>query len=191
MAFLFTVEDKVVKPHTETLLIAPYNEIWERDKTPRKGVAHFEFAYIEFMTSKKKSNPFRGYKMETRHAKIVEKVAGCPEGWEPDNLVYLALDDMEDFQTEASTSYGLFKDAEEAVHSLRVFFKTVNLAERNKAGMAVYKPTDITRAVADTSKTLKAMKELEDKVFEELYEETRTQANKRISPLADPRSLIG
>ena len=54
MSLLFTIESKIVKPYTETLLISPFREIWERDTNAGKFTAIDEFTYIEFMTSVKK-----------------------------------------------------------------------------------------------------------------------------------------
>jgi len=71
MAFLFTVTEKTVFPNAETLLISPFKDIWERDKTKQKIYALEELAYIEFMTSMKKSNPYRQYP-ETQKGKYVK-----------------------------------------------------------------------------------------------------------------------
>ena len=58
-------------PNPETLLITPFKDIWERDKTPSKAIAIQEFAYIEFMTSMLKSNPYREYPEETEGIRIL------------------------------------------------------------------------------------------------------------------------
>ena len=39
MSFLFKIQDKVVFPNPETLLISPFKEIWERDTDPDKHQA--------------------------------------------------------------------------------------------------------------------------------------------------------
>lgn len=58
MSHLFTVENNVAIPNTETLLISPFKEVWERDKSKDKGQAIKEFTFVELMSSKKKANPF-------------------------------------------------------------------------------------------------------------------------------------
>ena len=40
MAFLFVVENGVAKPNTETLLISPFKEIWERDNSDNKKYSY-------------------------------------------------------------------------------------------------------------------------------------------------------
>ena len=38
MAYLFKVEGKTVYPNDEVLLISPFKEIWERDKSKGTGI---------------------------------------------------------------------------------------------------------------------------------------------------------
>ena len=59
MAYLFKIEGKAVFPNEETLLIEPFKSIWERDTSKNKEYALEDFAYIEFITSLLKTNPYR------------------------------------------------------------------------------------------------------------------------------------
>ena len=61
MAVLFVVENKLVTPNTETLMVSPFKEIWERDNSDNKNLATKELTFVEFMSSKKKTNPYAGY----------------------------------------------------------------------------------------------------------------------------------
>ena len=45
MSFLFKVVNNVVVPNTETLLISPFKEIWENDKTEDKENAMRDFCF--------------------------------------------------------------------------------------------------------------------------------------------------
>ncbi len=72
MAHLFIINDKAVFPNPETLLISPFKDIWDRDRSPGKENAIQEFAYIEFMTSMLKSNPYREYP-EAKKDEIIRK----------------------------------------------------------------------------------------------------------------------
>lgn len=188
MAFLFQVEGKVVIPNTETLLIHPFKEIWERDLTPNKVYATEDFVYIEFITSMKKSNPYRQYPEEKKHDVIVSELI-TRENWEPDGLVQEGIRKLEDFQKEASTTYNYYLAAKTAAEKMQDFFMEVDINERTERGSLLYKPRDITSALNDTEKVLSNLKALEKKVEEEIYETTKNRSDKQISPLADPRSL--
>lgn len=189
MAFLFNVEGKAVFPNTETLLLRPYKDIWERDKSKSKENALEELAYIEFMTSMKKTNPYRQYPEEKKHDIIVGDVISQID-WKPDELVIEAMENLIEFQRNASTTYNYYMSAKVAAEKMQEFFNTVDINERNyKSGNPIYKPGDITRALNDTEKVLSNLKALEKKVEEELYEETKTKGGKQISPFANRNSL--
>lgn len=187
MAFLFTVEDKSVRPNTETLLISPFKEIWERDETPQKMTAIDELTYIEFMTSNKKSNPYKGYSESLRHGKVKQDIFGQDSYWQPDDLVKAGIKKMEEFHTQASSSYGFLQDAKFAADKLRGFFREFDMNAVNlKTGAPIYKPKDITNALKDTDDVVTKLDKLEKKVEEELFDKVVTKAGKETSPFADP-----
>lgn len=189
MSMLFIIEGKAVMPNPETLLISPFKEIWERDKSKNKSKAMEEFAYIEFMSSIKKSNPFRQYPQERKHEIIKEAIITQPK-WKPDKLVKEGIKKIEKFQKEASTTYSYYMAAKRAAEKMQDFFNNVDLTAVNpKTLNPIYKPRDITSALNDTEKVLSNLKALEKRVEEELYEKVRSRSNKEISPFADPNSL--
>lgn len=180
MAFLFVVENGVAKPNVETLLISPFKEIWNRDETTEKDLATKELTFIEFMSSKKKTNPYAGYDDDMRYDRLL---ATMPEGWEMDELVEQALIKIKDFQEEASPTYQYYISASKAAEKMRTFFNTFDINERNERnGNPIYKPSDITRALNDTDKVLQNLNAMKEKVEQELFEQTKTRGNKTINP---------
>ncbi len=183
MAYLFEVQGKSVVPNTETLLISPFKEIWKRDNSKDKSNALEELTYIEFMTSLKKTNPFRQYIDDKKHDAIVKDVITIPN-WKPDELVCKGIDKIYQFQKEASTSLSLFLAAKKGIEKVSEYLSTVDLEERTKSGGLVHKASDVTRTLNDIEKTINNFKSLEKKVHEELSEETKTRGGKEISPFA-------
>jgi hypothetical protein len=189
MAYLFSIDNQTVYPYPETILIEPFKSIWERDRTRIKNKALEEFAYIEFMASMKKTNPFRQYPEERKHDVIKEAVINTPN-WEPDSKVEEAVEKLKELQTNASTTYSYYMAAKKAAEKMQHFFEEVDLNERNfKTGNPVYKPSDVTRALNDTEKTLQTLKSLEKKIQEELLDSTRLRSDKQISRFADPDTM--
>lgn len=189
MAFLFIVSDRSVFPNPETLIISPFKEIWERDKTKEKLTALEEFAYMEFMSSMNKSNPYRQYPGKSKEIKIRKDVI-TNEDWSPDTLVFQGIEKIISFQKEASTTYNYYIAATSAAEKMQEFFVNFNFNEVNpKTFNPLYKPKDITSALNDTEKVLGNLKSLEKKVEEELYEESKNRSNKEVSFFADPESL--
>lgn len=181
MAFLFIVEKNTVKPNTETLLIYPFSAIWERDKSEGKTRAITDFTFIEFMTSKKKSNPYKGYNDEQRFDKLVEKY--YPDGWFKDALIEEAMAFMIQMQREASPTFAYYEDALQAAENTRTFLKNIDLSERNeRTGNPLYKPKDVTTALIDTNRVVENLYALGEKVEQELFEEVKTKGGKTINP---------
>lgn len=182
MAHLFIVEKNVVKPNPETLLISPFSEIWERDTSEGKIKAIKEFTFIEFMSSKKKSNPYKGYNDEQRFDKLKEKYFSEIEDWKPDNLMEQGMATIQQFQREASPTLSYYEDALQAAENTRTFLKNIDLNERNdRTGNPLYKPKDVTTALIDTNRVVENLHALGEKVEQELFEEVKTRGNKSIN----------
>lgn len=181
MAFLFIVENNVAKPNIETLLISPFKEIWERDKTKTKEIAINEFTYIELMVSKKKSNPYAGYTDEQRAQKLKEVLFDIT--WNPDRLIEQGLAKYVEFQKEASLTYSYYISVCNAAEKMKTFFDTFDMNERNeRTGLPIHRPSDIVRALNETDKVLQNLNAIKEKVEQELFEQTKTKGNKQINP---------
>jgi hypothetical protein len=188
MAFLFIIDEKSLFPNPETLLIEPFKSIWERDRTPKKIYAIEDFSYIEFISSMKKSNPYKDYPEDRKHDVIVKEII-TREGWEVDGLIQEGIRKLEDLQKEGSTNYNYYMAAKSAVEKMQKFFLDVDITETNEKGALLYKPRDITSALNDTERVMTNLNSLKKKVEEEVYEATKNRADKVISPFADPNSL--
>lgn len=185
MALLFNISNKTVQPTTEVLLIYPFKDIWDRDTSQNKEEAIKEFAYIEFMTSLLKTNPYKGFPVEIRKERICSDLKIDTYIWN-DELVKEAMLQVERFQKEASPTYSLYIAAQECNNKLKELLESLDGNERNDKGMPIYKPKDITGALLDVEKVANSLNNTKKKVEEELYEETKIRANKEISPFANP-----
>lgn len=185
MAYLFTVENKIVVPTDEVLQVPPFKQIWERDKSKKKEIAIQEFTYIEFMTSAMATNPYRGYSEDKKEEVIRKDVIKDPK-WEPDDLIFKAMEKVEEFQTNGSSVYTLYKSAVLAKNKLEHFFNTFDMDEKNeRSGNPIYKPKDITSAIQELTKTIVSLDALEKKVEENLFETAKIRGQKSISIFAD------
>lgn len=181
MSYLFVTENNIAKPNTETILISPFKEIWERDNTSTKERATKEFTYIELMSSKKKTNPYAGYSDEQRHNKLAEQIFN-DLSWKPDELVEQGLATINQLQKEASPTYSYYLSACKAAEKLKTFFETFDINEVNEKGARVFKPNDIVNAVANTDKLLQNLNSMKEKVEKELFETVKTRGDQTINP---------
>ena len=198
MAILFQVVNKTVQPNVETLAISPFSEIWSRDKSKDKEIALKEFAYIEFMSSQLKSNPFKDYPDTEKANKILEAIK-YDESLEHNNhinlvsadpLINRAMEFIKELQTQASSTYRLYAAAMKSRDELEKFLTNLDMeAIDPKSGKPLWKPKEITSAMMDIPKLTSSLNDLKKKVEEEVYEEVKTRANKTISAFADPSSI--
>lgn len=189
MSLLFNIENKVVKPTIEVLLLSPFKEIWNRDTSNGKFQATDEFTYIEFMTSVKKTNPYRGYTEEERKMRL-SKVIMKQDNYEPDALVLEGMEALIEFQKSASPTFNYFASATKAAYKVQTFFENFDLNQLNeRTGLPVYKPKDITSALNDTERVLQSLLALEEKVSNELFENTKIKGQKVVSVFADPSTM--
>lgn len=177
---IFLVENNTVKPTPQSLLIKPFKEIWERDKSTKKERAIKEFSYIEFMTSFKKTNPFIGYAPFDRHRKVCEHVFEDSK-YIPDATVKSAMTLYDEIQTEGSVSLRFYKSLVSAVEKLIDFSNNVDLNERDAKGSAVWTPNHITQITSKAYDTLKQLSLMQQKVEQELYEASKTRGNREIN----------
>src|SRR5690606_7264046 len=164
----------------ETLLIEPFKTIWNRDKTNGKLRAIKEFTFIEFMSSKQKTNPYAGYDDRTRFLALRDEM--YDNEWEMDDEIKAAIDKIEEFQKEASPTYTYYKSVLTASEKMKDFFDNFDINERNEKGALLYKPADITRALNDTDKVLQNLDSMKEKVEQELFQVTKSKGNKQINP---------
>ena len=184
MSILFKVQDRIVIPNTETLLLEPFKTIWERDESTDKEVAMAEFKYIEFTTSMMSTNPYAGYDETVKEKKVIEDCIFM-EDWKPDEFVMGAIGEMNRFLKDASTTYNYYMSAKKAAEKMRHFFNTFDINEKNaKTLNPIYKPRDITSALKDTADVLQRLDTMKKKVEEELFQVVKLRGEKQISPFA-------
>lgn len=179
MSLLFEVNGKAVVPTTEVRLIEPFKTIWERDSKESKEDALRDFAFIEFMVSKKKTNPYAGYSEEERLAKLSEIYYG-KSGIELDPLVEQGMAKTVEFQTTASATYSYLTSLLNIADRIKHYFNTVDIDERDDKGKPIHTISNITRAIGDIDKVLQTLHTAQEKVEQELYETTKTRGNKTI-----------
>lgn len=179
---IFEVQGHIVRPKASILLIDAFKDIWNRDKTKAKSVAMQEFAYIEFMVSKKKDNPYKGYDEGIKEKKIIETVIK-EKDWKPDDVVKQAIEYYQEWQTKASPTIRYYEANLEALQKTINYLNTgLDYNERNRSGMPVHKFNDVVRGIKEADQVLKSLTSLRTKVEEELFESARTVGGKDISP---------
>lgn len=181
MVEIFEVDNSIVRPVKEILLISPFKDIWERDKSKHKVTAIKEFSYIYFLISPRKTNPYAGYPDEVK-AKEIIKGLWKEEYWEVNELVEEAAKQYSEWLQEASTSMNYYNAVKSGVEETINFFKNVDFNERTEKGAPVYKVTEVIAALKSANEVLKSLTDLKERVEQELYESSKTKSGKEINP---------
>lgn len=176
---LFELRNNRAFPTVHALMIEPFKSIWEADTSEGKERALKVFSYVELVCSPKKSNPFVGYSEEIRPKKVKKEVFG-DEDYHTTEYMMLATIRYIELLNDSSPTYSLFDAALIAKDKLVNYLTTFNLAERNKAGMPVVKPQDITKTLSEIPDTAKSLVETRERVHQELLEETKTRNQREI-----------
>lgn len=178
---MFIIEDGIVKPTPEVLLIEVFKNIWDKDTSKHKEIALKQLAYVEFMLSPKKTNPFFGYDKSIRSNKIIESLKVTKEIITKE--VKKALEYYSEYLENYSPSLRFYKSAVIGAEKIQEFFTSYDMnAINSRTGMPLHKPADITRALNDTAKVIQTLSGLKDQVQQELFENTRTIKNRTINP---------
>ena len=189
MINLFNIEEYKVIPNKEALMIFPYSSIWN-DNT--KEMALLKFAYIEFMSSYKKSNPFIGYPEKDRGDKILDKILTNsidPASIKDDVLVQQGIEVYKQFQEESVPTIRLYNSSLIAADKLQDFFLTFDFTKISpKTGLPLYKPADITRALKDVNEIIKTLNSIKKQVYQELDETAKGKAGRDINYFEIPKN---
>jgi hypothetical protein len=172
----------------EALTIDPLKQIWERDKGRTKEQARGEFAFIKFMLHPGKDNPFYGYPEihpETgerqRQKKILEKIV-TPIPIDPqDKWIITAMAWYSQIVSEASPTKRYYDACVLGMDKQVSFLEQVDFNERDKKGMAVYKPIDTDRILKSAGETMESLVKLRTRMEEEIFQATKTRNDRTIN----------
>lgn len=177
---LFQVEGNKVLPHPQTLLISPFKDLWEDDETEKKDKALEQFAYIEFLCSFQKTNPFFNYTdLDERRDALIKYFKREVETDSP--FIVEAIVFYND-QIDSLPSMKFYKSSLNAARKLATFFDTFQMTAVNaRTGNPLYKPAEITRALKETSDIIKTLQALEAQVMQEIVEAGKGKGGREIN----------
>lgn len=186
MMEIFYIEGDRVRPTTHILLISPFKEIWERDKSPKKSQAIKEFTYIEFLCSPKKSNPFSGYSEDNRPHEIIRQAFKGEKFNTKEKLLVEAIEVYNKWINEAIPSVRYLNAAKSAAEKVLTFLNDLDLTRQTDKGTPLYKPNDIVSPIMNLEKVLSSLSGLQKRVEQDMLEKQRTRAESQINMFEDP-----
>ena len=120
MIKLFKYEGYKLNISEEALLLKPFKEIWQRDKSKNKDKALQELGYIYFM-----SDPRSDYQYlvdEEERSKAIKEGEGIDSKWKPDKVV---LDAITFYKSFKPTSALLLEDTRAMINGYRLKLREI------------------------------------------------------------------
>lgn len=166
---LFKYEGYNLSISEEALILKPFADIWNRDKSEDKKNAIMELGYIYFMEDPR--SDYQVYIDKDERAKQIKLGEGFKDRWKPDKLVIDAMEFYASFKTESAL---LLEDIRLAINTLRTGLITqedlqdVDIEKRprilNDYTNVISKLTKLTKELDEAEKTLNRELTQNDKV---------------------------
>ncbi len=179
---VFILENGIVKPTPELLLLPEFNQLWNRFED--KEIAMKLLAYVYFFSSMRKENVYAGYTDPNERKEKIISGLKIDRKLIKDNIdiINKCIGVIKQFQKEASPSLKFYESALNAANKMANFFNNFDFNRVSpRTGMPLYKPADITRALKDTNEILKTLTSMKEKVHKELYEASKGKGGREIN----------
>lgn len=172
---IFDYSNHKVILHPDSVVIPPFIDIWERDKTKQKHKATKELSYVYFVCDFK--SPYAIYNSNDIEAKVQEDFIK-DDKWEPDDVVKAAMHKYHKFQETYTMRF--LKSARGLAEKLQQYFDEVNFHEEDEKGNPKYKATDVVRNLKEVGKVMESLTSIEETVKKELDAKAQIKGKKVI-----------
>lgn len=147
---------------TEALLIKPFKNIWDSDKSKDKKIAMAKLAYVYYSTDFK--SVYLAYTKEYRDEKLGQDLLQDPK-YKPEKFVVEAIEKYEELQNTPTMNF--LKAARSAQQATESYFKSVDYSKLDSRGNPIFKGTEVTKMLKDCAGIKDALDKLEEAVKKE------------------------
>lgn len=148
----------------QALLLKPFREIWDNDKSKHKELATKELGYIYFMCDQRSDHMYI-LDEDERH-QVVAEAMELGSNWIKPSYIDIAMEFYKEMSTTTSTM--LLNSTRNAVQKISHFLDVIDPNERDKStGKPVFAINTITGAIEKVPKLVKALAEIEKEIIKE------------------------
>ena len=158
----------VIEP--EALLLKPFKQIWQRDRSQNKDKAMMELGFIYFFCDPR--SDYQYLTDEEQRKQAIKEGEGLSEKWEPDKVV---LDAMEFYNSFKPTSALLLEDTRFAVDKLRKLLREIDLTQTDDKGKPIYTLNTITATIKQVPSLVKDLDEAERSIAKEIAQSDKVR----------------
>lgn len=168
---LLTYEGYNITIDPMILVLKPFKQIWQRDKSKKKERAIQEIGYIYFMEDTRSDYQYITDREE--RSKQIKEGEGLTN-WKPDALV---KDAQELYASFKSSSALLLEDTKYAVDKLRQQIRSIDLNATDDKGKPIYTLNVITSTIKQIPALVKDLEEAERALAKEIAQSDKARGN--------------
>lgn len=160
---IFEIQNNFPTVTTECLMLSPFKEIWERDKTKDKVKAYGELQYIYFSADFK--SLYLAFDKDVREERLVDDFIKI-KGWKPDELVLAAIKKYREFQNTPTMRF--LQANQDAMESLTEYYSNIDWDALDATGKKPkYDITKVSGSVKQAGDIINNIEKLKEKVAKE------------------------
>lgn len=177
---LFDLDGTNVKIHPAAFTLGPFKKIANQKN---KTLALKELAYVFFNADYK--SDFSDILDDEERSHEIKVIVELPEKWEPSQIV---LDAIEFYKKRQQTpSMQLLEASLGFVQKLKVFYKTVDLNERDeRSGKLVHNISGLQKGAAEIGELTSSLEKLKESIAKEVEAASRIRGGGEIGMFEDP-----
>jgi len=165
---IFEIENNNVTYAPQALLLKPFKELWERDKSKSKGRAKDELAYIWYMEDVR-SDFYDIVDEDERRTEVLKFLTELPPSYKEDAAIKTAKKEYK--RLSEGMAVKLLKDAMIMIQKMRVAMLATDFDERDKSGKPIHDIDKVMRYVDRIPTLLKSLKETYREIEREAQEQ--------------------
>jgi hypothetical protein len=177
---LFKYEGYKITISEEALVLKPFKDIWQRDKSRNKDRALIELGFVYFFCDPR--SDYQYLTDEDSRMKSIIEGEGMEPNWKPDALVEAA---MKFYKSFTPTSALLLEDTRSAVDKLRKQLRDIDLNATDDKGKPIYTLNVITSTIKQIPALVKDLEEAERAITSEIMQNDKIRGTQEKSMYED------
>lgn len=152
----------------EAMVLKPFGDIWDADKTKEKTKALQELGYVYFMC-----DPRSDYMIisdEAERSRSIIDGEGMPKGWKPSAKVKAAMEFYKSFKPASAL---LLEGISAAINKQMEYLKSFDLDKTDANGKPIYTLAALTTALDKLLSLIPKMREVEKNMNSDMAESGR------------------
>lgn len=180
MIKLFRYEGYKITIEPEALLLKPFKQIYQRDRSHSKDKALLELGFIYFFCDPR--SDYQYITDDSSRKEAIKEGEGLPKSWEPDSTV---KDAIELYCSFKPTSALLLEDTRYAVDKLRTLLRDIDLGQLDDKGKPIYTLNTITATIKQIPSLIAELDKAEKVLSSELRDVNRMRGQGEKTILED------